>query len=178
MGYRMWHLMVFQLTLCRHWIIFVSAGGEPQMCSVLHVLCACIPAACTKACAQLTRKASQEFMHSDTNLHVNISDFFFSLFAYGGGANSSLFFCSVEIQQSTKWNSLLVKTTYTSCRLLHRSARVATVTLCLRAAAAGLHRTSGGPSPALHFHGRRWPLGNIAKLLVHRTGTGHEQFSK
>lgn len=54
-------------------------------------------------------------------------------------------FCRAEIQQSTKWNPLLVKTTYTSCRLLHRSTRVATVTLCLCAAVAGLQRTFGVP---------------------------------
>lgn len=133
MGYRTWHFMVFQLTLCRHWIIFVSAGGEPQICSVLHVLCV---------------YSSSLHQGLFTGIHAQCSTcawnfiIFFSLHIVNAQTRP---FCSAEIQQSSKWSSFLVKTTYTSCRLLHRSTRVATVTLCLCAAVAGLQRTSDSP---------------------------------
>lgn len=57
MGYRTWHSMVFQLTLRRHWIIFVSAGGEPQARLRASRPVRRIPAACAKVCARLTKSS-------------------------------------------------------------------------------------------------------------------------
>lgn len=120
--------------------IFVCRWGTADM------LCAsrpvrCILAACNKVCAQLTKSFCG--IHAQWHwLAHKILWFFFCLHI---AAAQTHFFCIARIQQSTKWNSFLAKTTYTSCRLLHRSTRVATVTLCLCAAVAGLQRTSGGP---------------------------------
>lgn len=167
MGYRTWHMMGFQLTQCTRRIIFVSAGGEPQMCSLLCFLCAVFQQPASLCTSIKTRRWNSCAVTSTCALNV----YFFSICM----SSTRKTFCSARTQRSTKWNSFFVQTTYTSCRLLHRSTGVASVTFCLSASSSE-KRTSGGPCCARQC--RAFTAGSdLYATAWSREGKRRQQFS-